>query len=46
MTLGARLWVWRYAAEDRRRLAAARQHYLAEAMWCLILVVLGAGRYL
>lgn len=45
MTLGARLWVCRYAAEDRRRLAAARQHYFTVAMWCLLLVVLGAGRH-
>jgi len=45
MTLGARLWALRYAAEDTRRLAAARQHYLAEAAWCVVLVALGAGRW-
>lgn len=43
MTLGARVWTWRYAAEDRRRIAAARQHYLREAAWCVVLVLLGAG---
>ncbi len=37
MTLGARTWIWRYSAEDRRRLAAAWQHYLREACYCLML---------
>jgi len=45
VTVAERIWTWRYAAEDRRRLAAARQHYLTEAAWCLLLVVLGAGRF-
>ncbi len=45
MKLGARIWRWRYESEDRRRLAAARQHYLSEAAWCLALVALGAGRW-
>lgn len=39
------LWRWRYAAEEHRRLAAAKMHYLAEAGWCLLLVALGAGRW-
>lgn len=45
MTLGARLWAWRYAAEDHRRLAAAHRYYLREAMWCLLLAVLTAWRH-
>jgi hypothetical protein len=42
MTLGAHIWCSRYAAEDRRRLAAAGQRYLAEAGWCLLLAALRA----
>jgi len=44
MTLSARIWAWRYTAEDRRRLAAARQHYAAEAAWCMLLGALGASQ--
>jgi len=40
--MGALMWMWRYAAENRRRLAAARQRYLAEVVYC---VLLGAGRW-
>lgn len=39
------LWRWRSDAENRRRFAAARMHYLREAAWCLLLVALGAGRW-
>lgn len=45
MTLAQRIWTWRYTVEDRRRLAAARQYYVAEAAWCLLLVAFGAGRF-
>jgi len=44
VTLGSRIWRWRYIAEERREHAAARYRYLREAGWCLVLVVLGAGR--
>lgn len=39
------VWRWRYGAEDQRRLAAAGQRYIAEAGWCMVLVLLGAGRW-
>jgi len=45
MNTGASLWRWRYAAEDRRRLAAAAMRYHAEAGWCVVLILLGAGRW-
>lgn len=44
MTLAARIWTWRYVAEDRRRLAAACMHYLGEAEWCVLLALICAGR--
>ena len=40
MTIAERIFLMRYISEDRRRLAAARQHYLREAAWCLVLVAL------
>jgi len=42
MTIGARIWILRYSAEDRRHRAAARQAYLRDAAWCLLLAVLTA----
>lgn len=44
MTPGERAWWWRYSAEDRRRTAAARGDYLAEAAWSLLLALLRVVR--
>ncbi len=40
MTRGQRVWIWRYAAEERRRMAASRMNYAREAGWCVLLVLL------
>lgn len=42
MTRGGRIWMWRYAAEERRMLAASRMDYAHEAGWCVLLVLLRA----
>lgn len=43
MSFGERIFLMRYISEERRRIAAARMHYLSEALWCIALVLLGAG---